>query len=435
MFRVSRFILPVLGLFALSQLVACGESEPTNPNQPGPNAEGHVSLQSSLTRDMNPDVSDEDFAALISGNHSFALELYQNLEKQDGNTLISPLSIRTAFGLLHAGAAGNTETDIETGLHFNLSGEAVYPAMNKLGLELDARNWPGDEETDPVELYVANTFWGQQGYPWKESYLDRIQLHYGAGIETLDFKSEPEPSRVIINDYVEEFTRERIKDLLPQGSIKSSTVAVLTNALYFKAPWATPFEDWGTSEATFTNLDGSTSDIELMYQLEYQGYYEDEQVQALELNYANRELSMVIILPAAGEFENFEASMNTDALDVIMGNLNPAMGDVRIPKFTFESQFQLKAPLTQMGMGSIFASADLSQMIDNGSLLVDEVFHKTFIAVDEQGTEAAAATAIVVGETSAPMPSFDFRADRPFIMAIRDKVTGSFLFFCRVASL
>ena len=421
-----------LGLSFLlgASLVACGgeTNEPTN-------AEGHSTLESSLTRDANPNVSDADFAQLTDGSQSFGLELYQALEKGDDNVLISPLSIRTAFGLLHAGAAGATESEIESGLHFNLSGTAVYPAMNKLGLELDARNWPGNDDKDPVELYLANHFWGQNGYPWKESYLDRIKLHYGAGIETLDFQGQPDPSRIIINDFVQAFTRDKIKDLLPAGSIKSDTVAVLTNALYFKAPWANAFDDYATSDQTFTNLDGSTSTVKLMWQMESGGYYEDEQVQALELNYANNELSMVFILPSEGTFTNFENSITDDGLNAIIDNLTYANGTIQIPRFTFESGFQLKAPLSEMGMTSIFGSADLSQMIDNGNLLVDDVYHKTFIAVDEQGTEAAAATAIVVGETSAPMEEFQFRADRPFFIAIRDKATNTLLFFGRVANL
>ena len=169
--------------------------------------------------------------------------------------------------------------------------------------------------------------------------------------------------------------------------------------------------------------------------MEYGGYYEDEQVQALELDYANNELSMVFILPQEGQFSDFESSMTVDDLDAIIDNLTSANGTIELPRFTFESGYQLKKPLSEMGMTSIFASADLSQMIDNGNLLVDDVYHKTFIAVDEQGTEAAAATAIVVGETSAPMEEFQFRADRPFFIAIRDKVTGTLLFFGRVASL
>ena len=269
----------------------------------------------------------------------------------------------------------------------------------------------------------------------RDTYLDRIMLHYGAGIETLDFQGEPDASRVIINDFVQDFTRDKIKDLLPQGSIKRDTVAVLTNALYFKAPWANAFDTYATSDQTFTNLDGSTSTVELMWQMEYGGYYEDEQVQALELDYANNELSMVFILPQEGQFSDFESSMTVDDLDAIIDNLTSANGTIELPRFTFESGYQLKKPLSEMGMTSIFASADLSQMIDNGNLLVDDVYHKTFIAVDEQGTEAAAATAIVVGETSAPMEEFQFRADRPFFIAIRDKVTGTLLFFGRVASL
>lgn len=412
-------------------VLGCGGTSSDTSSQ----NDGRATLRSNLERDQAPFISDTDFETYIDGHYDFTVALYRSLELENSNTLISPFSIHTAFGLLHAGAAGATEAEIESALRYNLQGSDVYPALNKFSLDLESRNWPGNEDKDPVELSIVNTFWGQQGLDWKETYLDRIALHYGAGIETLNFAELPDESRLVINNHVADSTRDRIKDLLPPGAINSGTVAVLTNALFFKAPWAVAFDTYSTSSQSFTNLDGTTSDIELMYQMEWAGYYEDEELQALELDYANHELSMVFILPKDGQFNDVESELSGSDLKAIVDNLRPAMGDIRLPKFTFESDFLLNQPLADLGMSSLFQSADLSRMLDNSSLAVTGVFHKTFIALDEAGTEAAAATAIAVTDTAAPSSDFSFRADRPFLFMIRDKATNGLLFFGRVSEL
>lgn len=397
-----------------------------------PGGAEHETVRSALTRETSPDVPSGDLEALVAGNHALALDLYHALDEDTDNLCVSPFSIRMAFGLLQAGARGATEQEIAEVLHFTLDSGDLHPAFNALDLALADRNDPGDEDHDPVELHVANAFWGQTGYGWLESYLDTIALNYGAGIETLDFQAAPDASRLIINEWVEERTRERIKDLLPEGSIRSSTVAVLTNALYFKAPWALPFEEAITSSAPFTRLDGGEVSADLMRQSERFEHTAGEGYQAVEMTFRLDELGMVFILPDEGTFEAFEDALNADVLAEVLDGLESKQGIVSIPRFEFEDGFQLREVLEALGMTTAFSSADLSGMIANDNLFIDEVYHKTFIAVDEKGAEAAAATAIVVGETSVPVDEFDFRADRPFLFLIRDRVTGTILFMGRV---
>jgi serpin B len=207
---------------------------------------------------------------------------------------------------------------------------------------------------------------------------------------------------------------------------------VLTNALYFKAPWALPFDEDLTESGEFTTLSGDTVQADMMSQAEEFAYTSGEGYEALEMTFHRDELSMVFILPDEDTFDSFEANFDQAALEDVLDGLAPAYGSVTIPKFEYESGFTLGDALRSMGMTTAFVSANLSGMIDGGGLFIDEVFHKTFIAVDERGAEAAAATAIVVGETSAPTEEFDFIANRPFLFLIRDRVTGAVLFFGRL---
>ena len=411
-------------------LAACGD-DPGSDDGPGPAA--HETVRSELERDTSPVVSDEAMDTLIAGNHSFTIELYDELAANaDGNMMISPVSIRMAFGLLYAGARNETETEIAETLDYGLEQDELHSAFNALDLALTDRNVPADDEHEPVELYIANAFWGQTGYPWRAEYLDTIAVNYGAGVEALDFDLDPEGAREVINTWVEDRTRDRIQDLLPEGSIDPSTVAVLTNAVYFKAPWALPFMDELTSPGDFTNLAGQTVSAEFMTQSEVFAYGAGDGYEAVEMNFRNDELGMVFIVPDAGTFEDFEGNLTSEALDTALGGLEPAQGIVQIPKFEFESGFELSEVLQAMGMTTAFASADLSGMIENDSLFISGVFHKTFIAIDEDGAEAAAATAIVVGETSVPIDEFELTADRPFLFLIRDRITGAILFYGRV---
>jgi len=411
----------------------CGGSV-QSPDTTGASAQ---TLRSDLPRDLTPDPSATDLAGLVEGNHRFALAVYHSTlsESEGGNVLISPLSIRMAFAMAYAGARGRTETEMADVLCFDLGQAALHNAMNALDLALQARNDPGADPTEgPVELHIANAFWGRVGYPFRAEYLDLLAVHYGSGIETLDFARAPDPCRLIINAWVAQKTRDRILDLLPPGSIDPLTVAVITNAVYFKAPWAAPFDEEMTTRGDFHRLDGRTTAPLMMHGVSPVGYAEDGDVQAVELPYRGEELSMVVILPGSGRFEAFESGLGAERLSEVLDALRVERVAVTLPTFTFESTFGLKDKMSAMGMPTAFTgSADFSRMVDGGGIYMDEAYHKTFIGVDEKGTEAAAATAIVFRETSwNPHADYAFTADRPFMFLIRDRLTGVILFVGRV---
>lgn len=415
---------------SLLTLAACGTSD-DGGETPG----AHETVRSSLARDTAPDVTADEMAALSAGNRALTLDIYRETAEPGANYLMSTFSIQQAFALVYAGARGETATEMAEVLRFGDDPETLHRTMNALDLALAARNLPAgeDENEGPVSLRVANAFWGQAGYPWLAPYLDTIAVNYGAGVEALDFNTDAEGARETINAWVEDRTEDRIKDLLPEGSLSADTAAVLTNAIWFKAPWGEVFDDGLTQDGTFTRLDGSTVTVPLMHQREAHAGAAGAGWKAVELAFRGDELAMLFVLPDAGTFEAFDTALDAAVLETIVGSLAPMQVDVTLPKFTFETEFTLSEALESLGMTTAFSDAcDLSGMLEGGGLFIDEAYHKAFIAVDEGGAEAAAATAVVVGETSVPVIDLTFRADVPFYFAIRDRETGAFLFFGRV---
>jgi serpin B len=418
----------------LSLLVGLGGCDESSI-EPHPGDVPRESHRSALERNTNPEASPAKIAELVRGNHDLAFDLYHELRgrgaDESKNLLLSPFSIRTAFAMAYAGAKGETKNQMAEVLRYTLEQDHLHDTFNALTLELEKRNLPATPKEDPVELYPANSFWGQTGYPFLDSYLDLLALNYGCGVEALDFAHAPEGSRRVINLWVAERTRERIEDLLPQGSITPSTVAVLANALYFKAPWASPFEEDLTADGAFYLMDGREITVPLMQQEETFAYTEGEDYQALELPYRGDDLGMLILLPAEGEWDDLVTSFDADRLEEVTSGLERARVKVTLPRFTFESEFKLKEMLSRMGMPIPFTGgADFTGITDSRRIFIDEAYHKTFIGVDEKGTEAAAATAIVFVETAMPPASdrYEFKADRPFLVLIRDRVTGAILF-------
>ncbi len=418
--RCLALLIPLLAL-------SCGDSV----GSPDPGDASWESLRSDLSRNTSPAAGEEALGELVWGGAEAALDLLGRLEK-NGNVLVSPFSIRIAFAMLYGGARGETAEEIADVLRFP-EGEAAHDAWNALDLALAARNLPeGEEGEDPVELLVANAFWGRAGFPFRDEYLDLLAVHYGSGVERLDFAGAPEAARRVINEWVEGKTRDRIRDLLPAGSIDPLVVAVLTNALYFKAPWARPFDANLTTQGSFARPEGSAVTVPMMARTDTFPYAEGDGCQTLELPFRGDELSMVFVLPS-GDLDAFEGSLTAERLFAILDGLEPAAVAAAIPRFTFESDFELRETLQAMGMTRVFSGdADLSGMSEGGGLSVDEAYHKTFIAVDEKGAEAAAATAIVIRESAVPA-DHTFRADRPFLFLIRDRATGEILFLGRVA--
>jgi serpin B len=391
---------------------------------------------SELPRAAAPVESEGDLPELVAGNSTFAFDLYQALRIDEGNLFFSPYSISQALAMTYAGAAGETKSQMADTLGFTLPDDQLHPAFNSLDLELASRA-EGEQGTEGREfqLNIANAIWGQEGYGFLPDFLDVLAQNYGAGLRVLDFIGTSEESRVTINDWVSEQTEGKIEDLVPQGAIDELTRLVLTNAIYFNAGWLFPFEPENTQDGPFHLLDDGEVIVPMMMQSKRLGYGQGDGYQAVSLPYGLSGLSMVLIVPPAGQFGVFEESMTAERIDAIVEGLGERMVSLTMPKFDFESSFDLAGTLAAMGMPDAFTEfADFSGMTGNRDLLISAVVHKAFVSVDEEGTEAAAATAVVVGPTSAPEPvePAELTIDRPFIFLIRDSETGAILFLGRV---
>ena len=393
-------------------------------------------VASDLERVSAPEVSREDMDALFEGNSAFALALYQRLveEKGDENVFYSPYSISLALAMTYAGARGETEQQMADTLHYTLPQDRLHPAFNALDQTLESRGEGAEgKDEEGFRLNIANAIWGQKDYAFLASFLDTLARNYGAGLRLLDFAADAEKARATINEWVSEQTEGKIEELIPQGVLSAATRLVLTNAIYFNAAWAEPFEEEQTSDGTFHLLDGDEVTVPMMRQTTSFGYAAGQGYQAVELPYDGHELSMVILLPDATQFQGFEASLDAERMDSIVDQLESQQVALTMPKFEFDAEFQLNDALKAMGMEDAFSgAADFSGMTGGRDLFISSVIHKAFVSVDEAGTEAAAATAVVMVESAAPGEPVQVTVDRPFIFAIRDIQTGAVLFVGRV---
>jgi serpin B len=396
-------------------------------------AAGEV-LKSDQDRITLPDVNLSDEALLVEGNSAFAFELYQALRGEEGNLFYSPYSISLALAMTYAGARGETAQQMANTLNLILEQERLHPAFNWLDAELASRGEGAQGKDDEgFRLNIVNDIWGQKDYEFLPDFLDVMAENYGAGLRILDFIMETENSRLTINEWVSDQTEGRIEDLVPQGAIDAWTRLVLTNAIYFNAAWEDPFDKDMTADGPFYLLDGGQVIVPMMKQTESFGYTEGEGYQAVELQYDGGELSMVILLPEAGNFEVFEERLQAQKISDIISSLQSTRVALTMPQFEFDSEFGLKDTLAGMGMPIAFSgAADFSGMTGNPELFISDVLHKAFVAVDEAGTEAAAATAVIAKLTAAPEQQAEVTIDRPFIFLIRDIETGAILFVGRV---
>ncbi|WP_276254835.1 serpin family protein [Halomontanus rarus] len=405
----------------------------------------------------DPEIDEDLLAEQIRGNVAFSLDLLAQLrtEAPDENLFCSPYSVSVALAMTYAGARGETADEMADALRYELGQDDLHPAFGALEAEFVRRNedgqevanaWAGEDETEneddgpAFEFTTANTVWGQDGYGFSEDYLNLLEAYYGAGMELVDFSGSPEEARQRINEWVEERTNDRIEDLLPEGSIDATTKLVLTNAIYFVGKWEYPFSEEDTEPGTFTALDGTESEVPLMFQSTKLPYAEIAGHQLVELSYANRDTSMVVILPAEGEdesgdengFETFENEFTVDRLATMLEETSTTEVDLTLPTFGIESEFSLVETMRGLGMEKAFGGgADFSGMDGSDGLFVDDIRHKSFVEVDELGTEAAAATAVVMNE-SAPPDHAEMVVDRPFLFYIRDRPTETPLFVGRV---
>jgi len=420
---ISALVILLIGLSA------CTPAAPDESIQ----ATGMI-LQSEIQREQSPKVAPVDISSLTDGNSVFAFNLYQLLSEEESNLFYSPYSISAALAMTYAGARGDTEKQMADTLQFYLSQNQLHPAFNSLDQELASRGEGAQgKDGEGFRLNIVNAIWGQKDYAFLTSFLDTLAKNYGAGLRILDFINETEPSRIAINDWVSDETEGRIEDLIPQGAISQMTRLVLTNAIYFNAAWQYPFEEDATSPGVFYLLHGDEVTIPMMEQQESFSYTEGDNYQAVELPYDGQELSMVILLPDSGQFETFEEDIEYQQIKDIIENLERREVRLTMPKYEFASSFGLKKTLIDMGMPVAFsADADFSGMTGEKDLFISDVIHKAFVSVDEAGTEAAAATAVIMELTAMPETPVEVTLNRPFIFLIRDIETGAILFVGRV---
>lgn len=400
----------------------------------GPSGSAANIAQSNLPRETAPEVPADEVQAVVAGNNRFALDLFQSLRSQEGNLIYSPYSISVALAMTYAGARGETEAQMAQTLHFPPQHQ-LHPALNALDLELASRGASQTDEETPLQLNIANAIWAKEGLPLLPKYLDVIAQNYGAGIQLADFANRSETVRREINSWVSQQTRDKIQDLIAEGMLTPDTAMVLVNAIYFKADWMSPFDPNNTQDAPFYLLDGSDVQVKMMSQtLSGVSYVQGDGYQAIELPYQGRTAAMEIIVPDEGQFNEFEASLDSQKLSEILGDMQPVDGlDLKLPKFSFTADFNLNDQLIAMGMPDAFSGqADFSGMTGQRDLFIDAVVHKAFVAVDEKGTEAAAATAVIMRESAMPLFELSLVIDRPFVFVIRDLSSGQILFVGRV---
>jgi len=377
----------------------------------------------------------EEAAGKVSatGNNEFAFKLYDLLKHKDGNIFFSPCSIRTALAMTLSGARKRTASQMEKALCLTGKEEVPHRAIAALASGLDTRAGQYGHE-----LKIANSLWGLKGYRFLPEFLGSLKKIYGAGFNELDFRADPENAYKTINRWVEGKTDSRIRELLKAGDLDPATVLVLINAIWFKAHWACRFDESNTRERPFflpgtgKKNDGPRKiSVPFMYQMSDFGCLHDKDMTILELPYEGNELTMVIILPREREgLAGLEASLTSEALLKKLQKLEPQEIGVFLPKFKANSRFYMRETLSALGMADAFDStaADFSGMTGSGGLWIDNVIHEAVVEVDEQGTRAAGATAVMMKKGG-----MSFHADHPFMFLIRDKNSGAILFLGRVA--
>jgi serpin B len=401
------------------------------PNPSAPLPMPTVPVQSPPT--SPPPVSTPaNVAAVVAGNNQFAYDLYSTLSGTNtGNMIFSPYSISTALAMTYAGAKGQTATEMAQTLHFTLPQDDLHPAMGQLMYQINSQGGSN------YQLDVANHLWGQTGFAFLPSYLNTTRNDYQAPLTPLDFIHDPEGARKTINTWTANQTNQKILDLLPPGSVTSAMRLNLTNAVYFKGNWDSPFDANQTRPETFHLSGGSLESAAMMHQRGMFMYGAFQNFSMLDMPYAGGDLSMVAILPSqTASLSAMEKSFNMQILNQDERELTNTTVQVGLPKFTMTQGFNLGGTLAGMGMPSAFGAADFSGMDGAQDLSISGVIHKAFISVDEKGTEAAAATSIGVEVTSVyvpPPPQAIFDADRPFDFLIRDDKSGSILFMGRMS--
>lgn len=420
----SRILITTLVSSGLALLLtACNGSDATPSN-----GDGAAVAESKLERNLNPQSTTQQQQSLATQNNDFAFDMFEKLQEEERNNIFfSPYSISEALVMTYAGAKGTTQSQMATALHFDHDNQALHNNFNALDLHL---NYTDSNYT----LSVANSLWPDKDYTFLERYLDTIKENYGAKMRLLDYTNETEKSRQIINSWVEEKTHDRIKNLIPAGLLSPLTKLTLVNAVYFKGRWENDFSEYNTQNDTFSKEDGSTMETPFMNQTDSFNYKENDDFQAISLPYKEGRTSMIVVLPKDGKQSRVINTINTIYSDILATSSNKKV-QLKMPKFEFTTDlYHLKEPFQKLGMIDAFDAnvADFSDMTGKRDLLISDILHKAFIKVDENGSEAAAATAVIMDVTSiGPIdtpPPVEMFVTRPFIFFIKDDMSGQILF-------
>lgn len=398
-------------------------------------------LESDKERELEPDISAEELAAMAADERAFGAALFHGLGPEAANKAVSPTSLRHAFGMTYAGARTISRAEIEEALEFNAPGK-VHAGLDRIDLDLASRNLPASGQVagdDSVTLTLINEVFGRTDInSWEQPFLDVLAEYYGSSMHLLDFGGDPDGSRLAINAWVAAVTLDKIGELIPAKGLAENTTTVLVNALYLKAPWQLPFESVD-EQGSFTRIDGTSVTAGMMTVAHPDTrYLMGTGFTAAEIPLRGGKLTMVVILPDTGTFAQFFDQLDGAMLGGIFAKLENTALDLTLPRFKFSTDLALKTPLQGLGLVSSFqlGSADFSGMSPVGAgWAIADVFHDTFIGVDEKGVEAAAASAVVIEDSDggSPVdPEAAFIADRPFVFAIRDRGTDSLLFLGQV---
>lgn len=376
-------------------------------------------------------------ADVVGPLSDFGWDAYRELAADaEANVVFSPHSIAVALAMTRAGAAGATASEMDAVLHIGAIDDP-HSAINALDLAIESASGPverPDGTTVDVTIAIANALWAQDGFGFEQSFLTTLGQNYGAGVRLVDYRNDHEAARQDINAWVGQETRDRIDELIAPGVLSAMTRLVLTNTVYLKAPWEHPFDDQATTPAPFTRLDGSSSTVALMSVSDSFGHSRLGDLQAIELPYAGGELSMLVLVPDAGAFEAVTARIDDAMIDEVIGSMRSTPVDLRFPRFDYTTAASMVGLLQSLGMELAFDPdrADFSAMTTEAPLVVSDVVHEAVITVDEAGTEAAAATAVVMDLTAAPAEPLQLTIDRPFVLLIRHVETGAPLFIGHV---
>jgi serpin B len=423
-----------------SLLQSCADDEPGDTDTTGPTTPsgGFGQARSSVSRRRQDPAIARGAARSVN---AFGADLYRRLAAgSEANLVVSPASILMALAMTRAGAVGTTADEMDRVLHVGEAGAdptAIHPALNALAAQLESRSgtFPVGADRFDVQLAIANSLWGQQGLTWAPAFLDLLAAEYGAGMFLVDYLADPEGAREAINEWVADATEGRIPELLDPGTVTPEFRLSLVNAVYLKAPWQEPFVEDATTPGEFTRADGSMVEVPFMRASRDLSYARGAGWQAVELPYVGGSLAMVLLVPDAGALTDVEAALAEGVLDAVTSSYTTRQVQLALPRFDLETKFDLSRVLGELGMTTAFdpTAADFSGMTADERLFIGVVVHQANITVDERGTEAAAATAVGMAATAAPVePPVELTIDRPFVYAVRDVPTGAVLFLGRV---